>query len=407
MARRGSDNEARVRPPRDQVDPAALALIARHGSDVLRTARRHSATAEDAEDAYQRALEILLTKAPTTVEDELVPWLKTVVKHEAWAIRRARERATPVTDDGEVAERIGSAAQTHEAAERLERLALCAEALGRLKPNELRALLLRAEGYSYKQICATTGWTYTKVNRCITEGRRALVDRLDGIRNGAECARLEPRLSALADGEASAEDLELLRPHLRSCLSCKARLREFRATPARVAAIVPPFALIAQPEPLERARRALEAVLAAVQDRVAAIGERAHSAAELATGQKVAAVAGSAAALAGGGAGVERIAAEHARPAATRQQAAPRRPVVPALRLEPRQGAPPRGAVGNPAAPAASAPPKPPAPRASAASEFDPGAVAAAAGTSANPPSPEIGEAPARSGAAGASEFAP
>jgi hypothetical protein len=38
----------------------------------------HSPT-EDAEDAYQRGLEILLRKAPTTRECELVPWLKTVV----------------------------------------------------------------------------------------------------------------------------------------------------------------------------------------------------------------------------------------------------------------------------------------------------------------------------------------
>ena len=43
------------------------------------TARRYSATPEDAEDAYQRGLEILLAKAPTADEAELVPWLKTVV----------------------------------------------------------------------------------------------------------------------------------------------------------------------------------------------------------------------------------------------------------------------------------------------------------------------------------------
>src|SRR4051812_44665960 len=69
----------RRRPGRSEVDPAALALIARHGAQILATARRYSSTPEDAEDAYQRGLEILLTKAPTTSEDELVPWLKTVV----------------------------------------------------------------------------------------------------------------------------------------------------------------------------------------------------------------------------------------------------------------------------------------------------------------------------------------
>ena len=66
----------RPRPSRAQVDPAVLSLIERHGVQVMATARRHSVTAEDAEDAYQRGLEILLTKAPSLVDDELLPWLK-------------------------------------------------------------------------------------------------------------------------------------------------------------------------------------------------------------------------------------------------------------------------------------------------------------------------------------------
>ena len=77
------------------IDEAALALLARHGSQILATARRYAATPEDAEDAYQRGLEILLTKAPTADEDDLVPWLKTVVirtirpsRHDGWRRRR-------------------------------------------------------------------------------------------------------------------------------------------------------------------------------------------------------------------------------------------------------------------------------------------------------------------------------
>lgn len=67
------------RPARRDLDPTALALLERHSVQILATARRYAATPEDAEDAYQRAFEILLTKAPTTSEEELVPWLKTVV----------------------------------------------------------------------------------------------------------------------------------------------------------------------------------------------------------------------------------------------------------------------------------------------------------------------------------------
>jgi DNA-directed RNA polymerase specialized sigma24 family protein len=37
--------------------------------------------------------------------------------------------------------------------------------------------LLQAEGYSYAEICEMCGWTYTKVNRCLAEGRAKLRDR--------------------------------------------------------------------------------------------------------------------------------------------------------------------------------------------------------------------------------------
>src|SRR3954468_20918401 len=97
-------SERGIRPERADIDAAALDLLARHGSQILATARRYAATPEDAEDACQRGLEILLTKAPSTSEDELIPWLKTVVKHEAFALRRQRERHTPTSDDGRLDE---------------------------------------------------------------------------------------------------------------------------------------------------------------------------------------------------------------------------------------------------------------------------------------------------------------
>jgi RNA polymerase sigma factor (sigma-70 family) len=149
------------RPTREEISPAAHVLVERHSVQIIATARRYSLTAEDAEDAYQRGLEILLTKAPSLMEDDLVPWLKTVVKHEAFTIRKQRQRAELAADP-----ELGSggfAPPTHEQAERHERLRMGAEAMSRLKPQEVRCLLLRAEGYSYKQICDETGWTYTKV----------------------------------------------------------------------------------------------------------------------------------------------------------------------------------------------------------------------------------------------------
>jgi hypothetical protein len=50
--------------------------------------------------------------------------------------------------------------------ERLDERRRAARDLSRLKPDERRALGLLALGYSYKEICAITGWTYTKRNGC-------------------------------------------------------------------------------------------------------------------------------------------------------------------------------------------------------------------------------------------------
>ena len=71
---------------------SAVETYARHEQTLRRQARRYSLCADDADDALQRALEILLRKAPTTDPRELIRWTQTVVKHEALAVRRDRER---------------------------------------------------------------------------------------------------------------------------------------------------------------------------------------------------------------------------------------------------------------------------------------------------------------------------
>jgi RNA polymerase sigma factor (sigma-70 family) len=413
----------RRRPVRAEVDAAALELLARHGSRILATARRYAATPEDAEDAYQRAFEILLTKAPTTHEEELVPWLKTVVKHEAFALRRQRDRHSPVTDDGDLGDRGTPAGATHDQAERMERLHQGAEALRRLKPQEMRALLLKAEGYSYAEIAQMTGWSYTKVNRCLTEGRQALAVRLAGIEGGVECAGFAPLLSALADGEASAEQLARLRPHMKTCLSCRAQLKEFRAAPSRVAAFVPPVALVASAATTTAGPRGLwESLLGAAQQKVGALGERTHAAVELATGQKVAAVAASAAALAGGGTAVDHFARHEPprpNPAPQTVEAKPVKeetpvPVLPEpapVAEQPVQAEPaPAPAPAEPAP----APPPPPPPPPDPANEFAPTAAPAptpqpAAPAPAAPAANSFapGGAGGGGGGAGRSEFGP
>ncbi len=390
---------------------AKLSLLERFSPQMLATARRYSANLHDAEDAYQRAAEILLTREPTGTDDDLCRWLRTTVKHEALAIRGQRERVLPLGGPEWVPEPSGAQPpDTHERAERFERLRVGAQALGRLKPQEVRCLLLKAEGYTYGEICSKTGWSYTKVNRCLTEGRRAFVERVAGIESGAECERLRPLLSALADGEAGPDDLAALRPHLRTCLPCRALLREYREAPSRVAALVPPAALAAAGGGGDGGpvRALLESMVGAAQDRAAALGERAHQATEMAAGQKAAAVAASAAALAGGGVGVEKLSERAGDGLAPAAEVAPGSTEA-VKEADPAVAPPPSPtAAPTPAPPAAPARAAAPAPEPSPSNEFAPEATAAptptrpAAAAASGEFSPGGG-----GGGAGGGEFAP
>jgi RNA polymerase sigma factor (sigma-70 family) len=221
---------------------AAVELVAREDSELRKTARRFSLCEDDAEDAYQRALEILLTKAPSDRPQELIRWMKTVVKHEALAIRRYRERLLGVGEDemGDPIARIAAAgAGPGERTERREQIARSREALQALKPAELRALTLLAAGYSYVEIGEMTGFSQTKVNRCLAEGRERFRRLVTNSENGSRCAELAPLLSAYCDGETSTEDGVTVREHLRACPACRATMRAYRATPAAVAALAP------------------------------------------------------------------------------------------------------------------------------------------------------------------------
>lgn len=228
-------------------EKAALELIARHEQALKRTARRFSLDADDAEDAYQRALEIVLTKAPTTDPRELIRWTQTVTKHEALAVRRSRERLLGKQSltgvDGAPIDPLtlvpSPADGPGEQVERREEIARSREALRRLKPAELRALSLLAEGYSYAEIGEITDFSHTKINRLLAEGRSRFRDLVSRSEDGTRCRELRPLLSAFCDGEAKPADAELVREHLRACAHCRATMRAYRAAPRLAGALVP------------------------------------------------------------------------------------------------------------------------------------------------------------------------
>jgi RNA polymerase sigma factor (sigma-70 family) len=255
---------------------AAVELIAREGPALRKAALRFSLCAEDAEDAYQRALEILLVKAPDGRHRELARWMQTVVKHEALAIRRNRERllgAPPRQDEGEISDLVALVPAggdgPEERAERGERLARGREALRALKPAELRALTLLAAGYSYAEIGEITGFSQTKVNRCLAEGRERFRGVLASSEDGSRCAAMGPLLSAFCDGEASAGEAATVRAHLKACAGCRAAMRSYRSTPAAVAALAPPVSRSL----LERAQE----LLAGLHSRLPGVGGAADS----------------------------------------------------------------------------------------------------------------------------------
>ncbi len=419
-------------PPRGR--DLALRLVSEQGQSLLAVARRHSLCADDAHDACQRALEILLRRADSLDPETAAAWLRTVVKHEAMAVRTSRRRIVgPVEVDLDHSE-ARELAPTDERAADSERAGRSTEALSRLKPNEVRALVLKARGYSYREIAEMTGWSYTKVNRCLTEGRRAFLDRFAEIETGRECERWRPALSALADGEASAQDVAALRPHLRHCPACRAALREFRTAPARVAALAGPVALVADtpgfdlsPEgddgPGGAAGRAWDAVAGAVHDRVVLSAHKLHAGLEVLTSGKAAVVAASATALAGGGAAALQHDAVPAPAVAQRASqavslAAAARPASDSVAAPARAAAatrpaapvsPPHRAQASPPAATRSAPAAAPAPRPAFVPEFAPAAeVSAPPAPTPSPPEPSASRpAPAASPVSSSAEFSP
>ena len=68
-----------------------LEILGAHARSLLALARRHSLCADDAQDAYQRSVEILLRRAARLDPPTAASWMRTVVKHEAMAVRAERQ----------------------------------------------------------------------------------------------------------------------------------------------------------------------------------------------------------------------------------------------------------------------------------------------------------------------------
>jgi RNA polymerase sigma factor (sigma-70 family) len=294
---------------RERAEGLVLELVGSQADSLLRVARRYSLCHDDAHDAYQRGLEILVRHAERLDPDRAAGWLHTVVKHEALAINRSRRRMLGSGDLDLDELEASTTASPEERVLAADRVARSAEALHGLKPQEVRALWLRALGHSYEQICEVTGWSYTKVNRCLAEGRKSFLERYAGIESGRECRRLAPVLSAFVDGEADAAGVVELRTHLRQCLSCRAAVRGLHDAARPLEVVFPAAGLVVAGGGAEHTGsffvRVYETVSLHLHERAANSFLRAQAVVDTVTAGKMAAVAASAAAVAGGSFAVE------------------------------------------------------------------------------------------------------
>ncbi len=288
-------------PNRYEIDEIASELVVLYGGVIMQDAQRYSLCRADAEDAYQRALEILVTKAPTTDPEHLVPWIRTVVRREAVAIAKSthNQRSVSFERSADAVARAESVdALPDERVDVISDLEVGNEALKRISRDQVRCLLAQAEGLTYDEIAEVTGFSQRKVSRCINDGRQAFLKKVDAIESGSECDRVQPLLHQLIDGDADAA-VEA-RPHLSSCASCRSRLHSYRRAPKTTAAYFPPAVVLVHPfgGVFSSAVSHLRSLL---NERLATVSYKTHQWSELSLAKKLSLGIGLTAAAVGGG----------------------------------------------------------------------------------------------------------
>ncbi|MDX6610178.1 MAG: hypothetical protein QOF85_2103 [Solirubrobacterales bacterium] len=151
---------------------------------LLRQARRNSNRMTDAEDALANACVQFLRFYDGQGGVDALRWMMLVVKRCAWQLSRQESKVLPLPFEADELVPFGSSSS--DPADLVERRAEVAEAvalMAQLKPAERDALLSLGLGYSYKEIAEIQGWTRTKVNRCLAEGRAALRRASEGGRD--------------------------------------------------------------------------------------------------------------------------------------------------------------------------------------------------------------------------------
>ena len=202
------------------------AMFRDHGATLRWIARRWTGTADEAEDALQRALEIYLRRLDSVDPETELAWLKVVVRHEAMALRRRPpSRASRSMRPTWPSASRHRTSRSRSAWSARSGSPVPARVLAQLKPDERTALMLKAEGYSFPLRSTARS----------PRGAAASSRRSPASRRGEECERLAPTLLALVQGEAASDDLLALRPHLRGVPGDRPRAPRVPPPPPRAA----------------------------------------------------------------------------------------------------------------------------------------------------------------------------
>jgi RNA polymerase sigma factor (sigma-70 family) len=214
---------------------------------LIRFAARYTRSLHDAEDAYQRAMEIALLRAPVTEPRRFMAWLHTVLRNEALAVARARRREGPGAEldvAESCAERSQDGPGVDALAEWRERYRSIQDGLGGLTDAQRVCLILKSAGASYERIRELTGFSLRKVERSVLEGRASLHAWEVRLASGDVCEKVTPLIDRVAGGEATARERRTVTRHVRHCGPCRAVLRNRRESNEWLAGLVP-VALVA------------------------------------------------------------------------------------------------------------------------------------------------------------------
>src|SRR3954454_12882896 len=131
-------------------------MVARHGAALLRVANHFSLCHDDALDAYQRALEIYLRRLASVDAATEGAWMRVVVKHEATAIRRARQESVD-HEEADLDERVHNGRAVEDAIAGGERVERSVEALNALSPTRRARCCSRPRGCPTRRSAAASG----------------------------------------------------------------------------------------------------------------------------------------------------------------------------------------------------------------------------------------------------------